>query len=161
MGTLLSEGILGKSISVGMDFESAMADVKKVTELSEGHSLKDFKQDILDLSKKLPMTAEEIAKIVSEGGKLGLASKEALEFGKTATAMGVAFEMGADEAGEAIGGLMANLQTDVKGIKALGDSINYLADQGSSDAKNIVDIISRIGGMVHLVGLLRETMAAR
>ena len=159
MGTLLSEGILGKSISVGMDFESAMADVKKVTELSEGHSLKDFKQDILDLSKKLPMTAEEIAKIVSEGGKLGLASKEALEFGKTATAMGVAFEMGADEAGEAIGGLMANLQTDVKGIKDLGDSINYLADKGSSDAKNIVDI-SRIGGMGNLVGLQRENMAA-
>lgn len=160
MGTLLSEGILGKSISVGMDFESAMADVKKVTELSEGHSLKDFKQDILDLSKKLPMTAEEIAKIVSEGGKLGLASKEALEFGKTATAMGVAFEMGADEAGEAIGGLMANLQTDVKGIKDLGDSINYLADKDSSDAKNIVDIISRIGGMGNLVGLQRENMAA-
>lgn len=137
-----------------------MADVKKVTELSEGHSLKDFKQDIIDLSKKLPMSAEEIAKIVSEGGKLGLASKEALEFGKTATAMGVAFEMGADEAGEAIGGLMANLQTDVKGIKDLGDSINYLADKGSSDAKNIVDIISRIGGMGNLVGLQRENMAA-
>ena len=73
MGTLLSEGILGKSISVGMDFESAMADVKKVTELSEGHSLKDFKQDILDFSKKLPMTTEEIAKILRQGGKPGLA----------------------------------------------------------------------------------------
>ncbi|MGJ0149667.1 phage tail tape measure protein [Campylobacter lari] len=160
LGNLISSGIVGKSIKVGIDFESAMADVKKVTELSEGHSLKDFKQDIIDLSKKLPMSAEEIAKIVSEGGKLGLASKEALEFGKTATAMGVAFEMGADEAGEAIGGLMANLQTDVKGIKDLGDSINYLADKGSSDAKNIVDIISRIGGMGNLVGLQRENMAA-
>ncbi|WP_257398762.1 phage tail tape measure protein [Campylobacter lari] len=160
LGNLISSGIVGKSIKVGIDFESAIADVKKVTELSEGHSLKDFKQDIIDLSKKLPMSAEEIAKIVSEGGKLGLASKEALEFGKTATAMGVAFEMGADEAGEAIGGLMANLQTDVKGIKDLGDSINYLADKGSSDAKNIVDIISRIGGMGNLVGLQRENMAA-
>ncbi|AJC92492.1 phage tail tape measure protein, TP901 family [Campylobacter subantarcticus LMG 24377] len=160
LGNLISSGIVGKSIKVGIDFESAMADVKKVTELSEGHSLKDFKQDIIDLTKKLPMSAEEIAKIVSEGGKLGLASKEALEFGKTATAMGVAFEMGADEAGEAIGGLMANLQTDVKGIKDLGDSINYLADKGSSDAKNIVDIISRIGGMGNLVGLQRENMAA-
>ncbi|EAK9946058.1 phage tail tape measure protein [Campylobacter lari] len=160
LGNLISSGIVGKSIKVGIDFESAIADVKKVTELSEGHSLKDFKQDIIDLSKKLPMSAEEIAKIVSEGGKLGLASKEALEFGKTAAAMGVAFEMGADEAGEAIGGLMANLQTDVKGIKDLGDSINYLADKGSSDAKNIVDIISRIGGMGNLVGLQRENMAA-
>lgn len=106
------------------------------------------------------MTAEEIANIVAEGGKLGLASKEALEFGKTATAMGVAFEMSANEAGEAIGGLMANLQTDVKGIKDLGDSINYLADKGSSDAKNIVNIVSRIGGMGNLIGLQRENMAA-
>ncbi|EFR9452020.1 phage tail tape measure protein, partial [Campylobacter jejuni] len=128
--------------------------------LSEGHTLEGLKQDILDLSKKLPMTAEEIANIVAEGGKLGLASKEALEFGKTATAMGVAFEMSANEAGEAIGGLMANLQTDVKGIKDLGDSINYLADKGSSDAKNIVNIVSRIGGMGNLIGLQRENMAA-
>ncbi|EDP0291146.1 phage tail tape measure protein, partial [Campylobacter jejuni] len=68
--------------------------------------------------------------------------------------------MSANEAGEAIGGLMANLQTDVKGIKDLGDSINYLADKGSSDAKNIVNIVSRIGGMGNLIGLQRENMAA-
>ncbi|EAI3018252.1 phage tail tape measure protein, partial [Campylobacter jejuni] len=160
LGNIISGGIVGKSIKVGIDFESAMADVKKVTDLSEGHTLEGLKQDILDLSKKLPMTAEEIANIVAEGGKLGLGSKEALEFGKTATAMGVAFEMGANEAGEAIGGLMANLQTDVKGIKDLGDSINYLADKGSSDAKNIVNIVSRIGGMGNLIGLQRENMAA-
>ncbi|EAL4789510.1 phage tail tape measure protein [Campylobacter coli] len=160
LGNIISGGIVGKSIKVGIDFESAMADVKKVTDLSEGHTLEGLKQDILDLSKKLPMTAEEIANIVAEDGKLGLASKEALEFGKTATAMGVAFEMSANEAGEAIGGLMANLQTDVKGIKDLGDSINYLADKGSSDAKNIVNIVSRIGGMGNLIGLQRENMAA-
>ncbi|ECQ1430492.1 phage tail tape measure protein [Campylobacter jejuni] len=160
LGNIISGGIVGKSIKVGIDFESAMADVKKVTDLSEGHTLEGLKQDILDLSKKLPMTAEEIANIVAEGGKLGLASKEALEFGKTATAMGVAFEMSANEAGEAIGGLMANLQTDVKGIKDLGDSINYLADKGSSDAKNIVNIVIRIGGMGNLIGLQRENMAA-
>ncbi|EAH6167396.1 phage tail tape measure protein [Campylobacter jejuni] len=160
LGNIISGGIVGKSIKVGIDFESAMADVKKVTDLSEGHTLEGLKQDILDLSKKLPMTAEEIANIVAEGGKLGLASKEALEFGKTATAMGIAFEMSANEAGEAIGGLMANLQTDVKGIKDLGDSINYLADKGSSDAKNIVNIVSRIGGMGNLIGLQRENMAA-
>ncbi|EGM0366844.1 phage tail tape measure protein [Campylobacter coli] len=160
LGNVIRGGIIGKGLGEAISFESAMADVKKVTDLSEGHTLEGLKQDILDLSKKLPMTAEEIANIVAEGGKLGLASKEALEFGKTATAMGVAFEMSANEAGEAIGGLMANLQTDVKGIKDLGDSINYLADKGSSDAKNIVNIVSRIGGMGNLIGLQRENMAA-
>ncbi|EMV7468608.1 phage tail tape measure protein, partial [Campylobacter jejuni] len=44
--------------------------------------------------------------------------------------------------------------------KDLGDSINYLADKGSSDAKNIVNIVSRIGGMGNLIGLQRENMAA-
>ncbi len=42
----------------------------------------------------------------------------------------------------------------------MGDSINYLADKGSSDAKNIVNIVSRIGGMGNLIGLQRENMAA-
>ncbi|MCW1580054.1 phage tail tape measure protein, partial [Campylobacter jejuni] len=47
LGNIISGGI-GKSIKVGIDFESAMADVKKVTDLSEGHTLEGLKQDILD-----------------------------------------------------------------------------------------------------------------
>ncbi|EAL9873644.1 phage tail tape measure protein, partial [Campylobacter jejuni] len=35
LGNIISGGIVGKSIKVGIDFESAMADVKKVTDLSE------------------------------------------------------------------------------------------------------------------------------
>lgn len=163
-GSLLEKvataGALIAPIKVAIDFESSMAEVKKVTELSEGHSLQALSEDILNLSKKLPMAVDGIAALVAEGGKLGLASKEALKFGEVAASMGVAFEISAQEAGDNIGKMMASLGTNVEGIKNLGDSINYLADKGASDGKNLIEIISRMGGTAKVINLSEDSMVA-
>lgn len=163
-GSLLEKvataGALIAPIKVAIDFESSMAEVKKVTDLSEGHSLQALSEDILNLSKKLPMAVDGIAALVAEGGKLGLASKEALKFGEVAASMGVAFEISAEEAGDNIGKMMASLGTNVEGIKNLGDSINYLADKGASDGKNLIEIISRMGGTAKVINLSENSMVA-
>lgn len=163
-GSLLEKvataGALIAPIKVAIDFESSMAEVKKVTDLSEGHSLQALSEDILNLSKKLPMAVDGIAALVAEGGKLGLASKEALKFGEVAASMGVAFEISAQEAGDNIGKMMASLGTNVEGIKNLGDSINYLADKGASDGKNLIEIISRMGGTAKVINLSEDSMVA-
>ena len=162
-GSLLEKvataGALIAPIKVAIDFESSMAEVKKVTELSEGHSLQALSEDILNLSKKLPMAVDGIAALVAEGGKLGLASKEALKFGEVAASMGVAFEISAQEAGDNIGKMMASLGTNVEGIKNLGDSINYLADKGASDGKNLIEIISRMGGTAKVINLSENSIS--
>ena len=163
-GSLLEKvataGALIAPIKVAIDFESSMAEVKKVTDLSEGHSLQALSEDILNLSKKLPMAVDGIAALVAEGGKLGLASKEALKFGEVAASMGVAFEISAQESGDNIGKMMASLGTNVEGIKNLGDSINYLADKGASDGKNLIEIISRMGGTAKVINLSENSMVA-
>ncbi len=163
-GSLLEKvataGALIAPIKAAIDFESSMAEVKKVTDLSEGHSLQALSEDILNLSKKLPMAVDGIAALVAEGGKLGLASKEALKFGEVAASMGVAFEISAQEAGDNIGKMMATLGTNVEGIKNLGDSINYLADKGASDGKNLIEIISRMGGTAKVINLSEDSMVA-
>ena len=163
-GSLLEKvataGALIAPIKVAIDFESSMAEIKKVTDLSEGHSLQALSEDILNLSKKLPMAVDGIAALVAEGGKLGLASKEALKFGEVAASMGVAFEISAQEAGDNIGKMMASLGTNVEGIKNLGDSINYLADKGASDGKNLIEIISRMGGTAKVINLSENSMVA-
>ena len=163
-GSLLEKvataGALIAPVKSAIDFESSMAEVKKVTDLSEGHSLQALSEDILNLSKKLPMAVDGIAALVAEGGKLGLASKEALKFGEVAASMGVAFEISAQEAGDNIGKMMASLGTNVEGIKNLGDSINYLADKGASDGKNLIEIISRMGGTAKVINLSEDSMVA-
>lgn len=163
-GSLLEKvataGALIAPIKVAIDFESSMAEVKKVTELSKGHSLETLSEDILNLSKRLPMAVDGIAALVAEGGKLGLASKEALKFGEVAASMGVAFEISAEEAGENIGKMMASLGTNVDGIKRLGDSMNFLADKGASDGKNLIEIISRMGGTAKVIGLSEDSMVS-
>lgn len=53
-------------------FESAMADVNKVVEFSSPTGLKDFGQEILKMSKTIPISAEGLAQIAASGGQLGL-----------------------------------------------------------------------------------------
>nr|WP_245162266.1 hypothetical protein [Campylobacter ornithocola] len=42
LGNLISSGIVGKSIKVGIDFDSAMVDSRKVANFGEGDDINNF-----------------------------------------------------------------------------------------------------------------------
>ena len=52
-------------------FESSMADVKKVVDFDTPEQFRQMSKDVLDLSTKIPMTAEGLAQIVAAGGQSG------------------------------------------------------------------------------------------
>mgnify|MGYP002691401850 CR=1 FL=1 len=56
-------------------FESAMADVKKVVNFDTPAQFKEMGDDILKLTRTIPMAGEEIAAIVAAGGQSGVARK--------------------------------------------------------------------------------------
>ena len=59
-----------------MDFESSMADVKKVVDFDTPQQFKQMGNDILALTRKIPMAAEELAAIAASGGQLGIARND-------------------------------------------------------------------------------------
>ena len=62
-GAAVASGIAGglkECIDMAMKFESAMADVKKVVDFDTPEQFKQMNQDILNLTKTLPMTAEDM-----------------------------------------------------------------------------------------------------
>ena len=61
-------------------FESAMADVRKVVDFDTPQQFNEMGQAILDLSTKIPITAEGLAQIVAAGGQSGIAREELLGF---------------------------------------------------------------------------------
>ena len=83
-----------------MEFESEMAEIRKVVDFDTPEQFKQMGQDILDLSTKMPMAASGIAKIVAAGGQAGIAKEDLLEFAQDAVKMGVAFDLTADQAGD-------------------------------------------------------------
>lgn len=122
-----------------------------------------FKQmgdDIGKMSERLPMAANDIAKIVAAGGQSGIAREELLGFAEAAVKMGIAFDQTAEESGD----MMAKWRTSFKltqgDVETLADKINYLGNTGPANTKQISDIVTRIGPLGEIAGLASGQIAA-
>ncbi len=147
-------------ISQAMDFESQMADVRKVVNFDTPQQFKDMGEDVLKLSTQLPMAANGIAQIVAAGGQSGVARKDLMQFASDAVKMGVAFDQTAEESGQ----MMAQWRTAFKltqsDVVVLADKINYLGNTGPANAQKISDIVTRIGPLGGVAGVASGEIAA-
>ncbi|WP_422649039.1 phage tail tape measure protein [Cupriavidus sp. H18C1] len=143
-----------------IDFESAMADVRKVVDFETPAQFKEMGDEILGMSKRLPMAAKDIAAITAAGGQAGIARDELPRFTEDAVKMGVAFDQSADQAGD----MMAKWRTAFKlgqdQVVALADQINYLGNTGPANARQISEIVTRIGPLGEVAGLAAGQIAA-
>ncbi|MFC7776769.1 phage tail tape measure protein [Pantoea sp. GCM10028869] len=147
-------------ISQAMDFESQMADVRKVVNFDTPQQFKEMGEDVLKLSTQLPMAANGIAQIVAAGGQSGIARKDLMQFASDAVKMGVAFDQTAEESGQ----MMAQWRTAFKltqsDVVVLADKINYLGNTGPANAQKISDIVTRIGPLGGVAGVASGEIAA-
>lgn len=141
-------------------FESAMADVKKVVNFDTPAQFKEMGDDILKLTRTIPMAGEEIAAIVAAGGQSGVARENLLGYAKDAATMGVAFDMAAGDAGEAMATMANVLGKPITEMAQFGDVINHLSDNANSKAKDIVNVITRVGSDTRMLGLTEKQSAA-
>jgi TP901 family phage tail tape measure protein len=155
--TFMDKVALGTAVfapmKVAIDFESAMADVKKVVNFDSNDELKAFQNEIVKLSKSIPIAADGLAQIVASGGQLGIAKDKLLGFTKTTAKMSTAFDMLPDEAGEASAKLMNVFGLSINQVSSLGDAINHLSDNTASKAKDVINVLSRVGGSAKVFGL--------
>lgn len=164
MGTAMQAAgaayVMAQPIRDAIKFEGVMADVKKVVDFDTPEQFKQMNADILNLSRSLPMTAEDIAKIVAAGGQAGVAKDELLTFASDAAKMGIAFDITADEAGD----MMAKWRTAFKmgqsDVVQLADKINYLGNTTAASAPKISDVVSRIGPLGDVGGVAAGEIAA-
>ncbi len=141
-------------------FESAMADVRKVVDFDTPEQFKEMGNDILKLTRTIPMAGEEIAAIVAAGGQSGVARENLLGYAKDAVTMGVAFDMAAGDAGEAMATMANVLGKPITEMAQFGDVINHLSDNANSKAKDIVNVITRVGSDTRMLGLSENQAAA-
>ncbi|WP_343742137.1 phage tail tape measure protein [Herbaspirillum huttiense] len=143
-----------------IDFESAMADVKKVVNFDTPAQFKQMNQEVLQMSRRLPMAAKDIAAIVAAGGQAGFDRSELPRFAEDAVKMGVAFDQTATEAGEMMAKWRTSFRMTQDEVVALSDKINYLGNTGPAKAKQISAIVTRIGPLAEVAGLASGQIAA-
>ncbi|SNS20695.1 phage tail tape measure protein, TP901 family, core region [Sphingomonas laterariae] len=158
------------AVKQAMTLESAMADVAKVTNMTRPQ-IEGLSNDFLDMQDNIPVAAAELAAIAAAAGaagvgmdKLGrpMADQRAQlkEFTRDAAEMGVAFDMTADIAGETMAKWRAAFQLPQQDIRALGDRVNALTNTFGGKAANISDIVTRIGSLGAVGGLVAHEIAA-
>lgn len=164
MGTIALGATVAAPIKAAMDFESTMADIKKVVDAPKGADentfFKAIGKQVLDLSKVLPMTANEIGRIYALGGQSGIATEDLGRFTESAVKMGVAFDVSAEQAGQSMAELRSAFGMTQDQVNTLADQMNYLDNNGSAAAKDILEIVQRIGPLAKVAGVSAGQVAA-
>ncbi|WNL34069.1 phage tail tape measure protein [Arcobacter cryaerophilus gv. pseudocryaerophilus] len=162
--SIMDKVALGTTVALPMklaiDFESSMADVNKVVNFASNEEAKAFEQTILKMSRSIPINATGLAEIVAAGGQLGITKDKLLDFTQVTAKMSTAFDMSTAEAGESSATLMNIFGLSVSGISSLGDALNHLSDNSASKAKDLVNVLARVGGTSKVFGITAEQTAS-
>lgn len=154
------------SVQAAVDFESAMADVAKVVDglRDENGNLTDtyyaMSDSIVQMSKNIPMAAEDLAAITASAGTAGIAAEELTTFTETAAKMGVAFDTTAEQAGDWMAKWRTSFTMSQEEVAALADQINYLSNNSASTASEISTIVTAVGPLGDVAGISAAQIAA-
>ena len=143
-----------------IQFESSMADVKKVVDFKTPQQFKEMSDDILELSKRIPMTADALAQIVAAGGQSGIERESLTSFAESAAKMGVAFDITAEQAGDMMAKWRTAFKMNQEEVVKLADKVNYLGNTTAASAPLISDVVTRIGPLGEVGGVASGEIAA-
>ncbi|WP_149700147.1 phage tail tape measure protein [Campylobacter concisus] len=160
VASVASVAAIAAPIKSAIDFESSMADVKKVVDFKDDNEIKGFSNEILKMSQVIPMTADGLTQVAAAGGQMGLAKDELLKFTEMAAKTAVAFDITAESAGDTIGKIKNILSLSLDETGEMMDAINHLSNNNAAKASEIVEVMKRIAGIGKQVGLAKEQTAA-
>jgi len=147
-------------VMAAVEFESAMADVRKVVDFETPEAFAKMGSDIVEMSTRIPIAAKGLAEIVAAAGQAGMAGDELLQFAEMAAKVGVAFDMSSGEVGTALAKIKTQLNISVEGTSALADAINHLSNTSASAAPDIVNYMKRVAATGEMYGFTATQTAA-
>lgn len=158
---------VAKSTKDYADFETAMLGVaRQVNDAVDANgkltaTYYEIGNALKDMSEKMPLTANELAKILEGGARMGIQGKEnLLTYTELTGVMATAFELPVDQIGEDIGKISNLYHVPIKDIRELGDTLNWLDDNAQSKGGDIIDVMKRIAGTADMVHMKYKEAAA-
>ena len=151
---------LGAPIKAARDFESAMSDVRKVVNFDNPQQFKQMGEDLRKMSERIPIAVSGLAEIAAAAGQAGIDRSEILAFTEAAATVGVAFDISADKAGDALAHLRTGLGLTTPQTLSLADAMNQLSNVQASTAADILEVTERVGPQAKQFGLAGEQVAA-
>lgn len=145
--------VAAASISVGTEFESAFAGVKKTTDAT-AEEYAELRQGIIDMSMNdLPASASSIAEVAEAAGQLGIAKENLLSFSRVMIDLGESTNLSADEAASALAKFANITNMSADNYSNLGSVIVDLGNNFATTEADIVAMATRLASSGSLVGL--------
>lgn len=140
------------SLKASISFESAFAGVKKTVNATD-KELNTMRKDILNMSKEMPTSANEIAGVAEAAGQLGIKTKNIAGFSKTMVMLGDSTNMSADTAATSLARLANITRMPQTQFDRLGSVIVDLGNNLATTEQEITDMALRLAGAGHQVGM--------
>ena len=144
------EGI-GGTVGAAMKFEEAFADVRKVVDGTPAQ-LSVLKNEILEMSKVIPTSAEGIAEIVAAAGQSNIPYQELGKFTEMVAKVAVAWDVSERETSESLAKIKTQLNMNTDEIGLYADAINHLSNNTAATAPNLVDFAKRVAAQGDMFG---------
>jgi TP901 family phage tail tape measure protein len=139
-------------VKAASDYESAFAGVRKTVSATEPQ-LKALSAGFRQLSKEIPISASELARLGEAGGALGVPTAQLKEFVRVTALLGVTTNLSADQAADSLGVLSNVLHLTGADYSKFASSLVALGNAGASTESDIIAISERIGAAGHLIGV--------
>ena len=152
-------GIGTAAVKTSIDFESAFAGVRKTVDATE-EEFTQLEQGILDMSKELPASASEIAKVAEAAGQLGIETESILTFTRTMIDLGESSNLSADQAATALARFANIVQMPQDQFDRLGSTIVELGNNLATTEEEIVEMGLRLAGAGEQVGMTEPEIMA-
>lgn len=148
-------------VSTTADYESALTAIQKKAGTTADETARLGKEALaLSASGELAVPLEEVLSAMERGAAAGLPLDELRDFARLSAMAADAFEMSAEEVGNAAAGFKVSMGISMGGMEEYFGLINKLADSGIADERDIVDFLDRAGANLKLFGLTAEQAAA-
>lgn len=148
-------------VSTTADFESALTGIQKKAGTTADETARLGKEALaLSASGELAVPLEEVLSAMERGAAAGLPLDELRDFARLSAMAADAFEMSAEEVGNAAAGFKVSMGISMGGMEEYFGLINKLADSGIADERDIVNFLDRAGANMKLFGLTAEQAAA-
>ena len=136
-------GLIGVAGKFSLDFESSFTGVRKTVNATEDE-LADLRKGILDMSKVMPTSANNIASVAESAGQLGIQTPAILGFTKTMVMLGDTTDIVADQAAANAAKIANIMDTPQTQFSNMGSTIVDLGNNYATTESQILDMTLRV-----------------
>lgn len=151
---------LANPVDKAIEFESAMADVAKVSSF-DSSGIRAFGADLRQLStSEIPMAVTELAALAENAAASGIVDDDLLDFTRGTAKAALAWGVAGGQAGEDLAKIKEALRLTIDETMLYADAINHLSDKTASTAPDLTEFTRRVAAQGEFFGYTKEQTLA-